>query len=75
MSQPKIVAFAGSLRTESYNKKLIAIAAESARAAGAEVTLVDLRDLALPLFDQDIEHMLDDLVVEHAGDYTQHLLN
>jgi len=55
MSQPKIVAFAGSLRTESYNKKLIAIAAEAARAAGAEVTLVDLRDLALPLFDQDIE--------------------
>src|SRR6478735_6102428 len=55
MSQPKIVAFAGSLRTASYNKKLIAIAAEAARAAGAEVTLVDLRDLALPLFDQDIE--------------------
>ena len=55
MSQPKIAAFAGSLRSGSLNKKLIAFAAEAARAAGAEVTLVDLRDLALPLFDQDFE--------------------
>jgi NAD(P)H-dependent FMN reductase len=55
MSQPKLVVFAGSLRTGSYNKKLAAIAADAARAAGAEVTLVDLRELNLPLFDQDIE--------------------
>jgi chromate reductase, NAD(P)H dehydrogenase (quinone) len=55
MSQPKIAAFAGSLRTGSFNKKLLAIAVEAARAAGGEVTVVDLRDLALPLFDQDIE--------------------
>jgi NAD(P)H-dependent FMN reductase len=55
MSQPKIVAFAGSLRAGSFNKKLIALAADAARAGGAEVTVVDLRDLALPLFDQDLE--------------------
>ena len=55
MSQPKIVAFAGSTRTGSFNKKIIAIAADAARAAGAEVTVVDLRDLALPLFDEDLE--------------------
>jgi NAD(P)H-dependent FMN reductase len=55
MSTPKIVAFAGSLRTGSFNKKLLAIAVDACRAAGAEVTSIDLRELGLPLFDQDIE--------------------
>ena len=55
MSQPKILAFAGSTRTGSFNKKLTAIAADAARAAGATVTLVDLRDFALPLYDGDLE--------------------
>ena len=52
---PRILAFAGSLRRESFNKKLVAIAAHSAREAGAEVTLIDLKDFPLPLFDQDLE--------------------
>jgi NAD(P)H-dependent FMN reductase len=52
---PKILAFAGSLRTESYNKKLIKIAVAGARAAGADVTLIDLRDYPLPIFDEDLE--------------------
>lgn len=55
MSQAKILAFAGSTRTGSYNKQLIKIAADDARAAGAMVTLIDLRDLPLPLFDEDLE--------------------
>ncbi|HEY5793101.1 MAG TPA: NAD(P)H-dependent oxidoreductase, partial [Chthoniobacterales bacterium] len=31
MSQPKILAFAGSTRAESFNKKLVRLAAEAAR--------------------------------------------
>ncbi|HEY9674379.1 MAG TPA: NAD(P)H-dependent oxidoreductase [Waterburya sp.] len=52
---PKILAFAGSAREASFNKRLVNIAAEGARAAGAEVTVVDLRDLPMPLYDGDLE--------------------
>lgn len=55
MSAPKIVAFAGSTRTDSVNKKLVRLAAAAARDAGADVTFVDLRDLDLPLYDGDLE--------------------
>jgi len=51
----KILAFAGSARAGSFNKKLVAIAAEGAREAGAEVTLIDLRDYEMPLYDGDLE--------------------
>jgi len=54
-TSPKILAFAGSTRTESFNKKLVKIAATGARNAGAEVTLIDLRDFPLPLYDGDLE--------------------
>lgn len=52
---PRILAFAGSLRTDSWNKKLVAQAAQAARDAGADVTLLDLRDLPMPIYDGDIE--------------------
>ena len=52
---PRILAFASSTRRESFNKKLVAIAAQGAREAGAEVTLIDLKDFPLPLSDQDLE--------------------
>lgn len=52
---PRILAFAGSLRRESLNKKLSRLAAEAARAAGAEVTWIDLRDFSIPLYDGDLE--------------------
>jgi NAD(P)H-dependent FMN reductase len=55
MSNVRIVAFAGSLRSGSFNKKLIRIAAAGARAAGAGVTEIDLRDIPMPLYDGDIE--------------------
>ena len=52
---PKILAFAGSTRKESFNKKLVKIAADAARAAGAQVTFLDLRDIPMPLYDGDLE--------------------
>ena len=52
---PRILAFAGSLRAGSFNKRLIKIAVEGAREAGAEVTLIDLLDFPLPILNQDDE--------------------
>jgi len=54
-SKARILAFAGSTRIDSYNKKLAAAAAKGAEDAGASVTLIDLRDYPMPLFDQDLE--------------------
>lgn len=55
MPTPKILAFAGSLRRDSYNKKMVAVAARGARDAGAEVTILDLASIPLPIFDEDLE--------------------
>ena len=51
----RILAFSGSTRTDSYNKKLVKVAMRGAEAAGAQVTYVDLRELELPLYDGDLE--------------------
>jgi chromate reductase, NAD(P)H dehydrogenase (quinone) len=72
---PRILAFAGSARRDSYNKRLIRIAAEAAKAAGAEVTLIDLADYPLPIMDEDVEKAgfpenatrLKQLFLEHEG--------
>ena len=50
-----ILAFAGSTRSGSLNKKALGIAAEAARDSGAEVTVIDLRDYPLPIYDGDLE--------------------
>jgi len=55
MTAPRILAFAGSLRTASFNKRLVHIAATAATSAGAETTVIDLRDYTLPVFDEDLE--------------------
>ncbi len=55
MEKIKVVAISGSLREDSYNRKLVHIAAEGAKAAGAEVTEVNLKDYPMPLFDEDLE--------------------
>ena len=76
MTQVKILAFAGSARKDSFNKKLVQIAAASATTAGAEVTVIDLKEFPMPLFDQDLEQAsgvpehavrLKQLFVEHDG--------
>jgi NAD(P)H-dependent FMN reductase len=76
MTPPRILAFAGATRTESWNKKLIRVGAESVRRAGGEVTLIDLRDVAMPLYDGDLEKQeglpagareLKRLMLEHDG--------
>jgi NAD(P)H-dependent FMN reductase len=54
-SKPNILAFAASTRSQSFNKKLVRIAADGARAAGAQVDVVDLRDFPMPIYDGDLE--------------------
>jgi chromate reductase, NAD(P)H dehydrogenase (quinone) len=55
VTAPKILAFAGSLRRDSLNKKLARVAADAARTAGGDVTLIDLKDLPMPVYDGDLE--------------------
>lgn len=51
----RLLAISGSARKESFNAKLLALVAQGALEAGAEVTRVDLREYALPLYDGDLE--------------------
>lgn len=51
----RIVGFAGSLRKGSYNKMLLANAAEIARGQGAEAELIDLGNPEIPLYNWDVE--------------------
>lgn len=53
--KPRILCFAGSTRTDSWNKKLARHAAELVVAAGGDATWLDLRELELPLYDGDLE--------------------
>lgn len=51
----KVLAFAGSSRRESLNKKLVRVAAAGAEDAGAQVKVIDLADYPMPLFNKDLE--------------------
>lgn len=74
--KPKILAFAGSLREHSYSKRVVKTALKGAEEAGAEVTYIDLRDYAMPIYDQDLRDKdgfsenalkLQKLLSEHDG--------
>jgi NAD(P)H-dependent FMN reductase len=51
----RILAFAGSARRDSLNKKLARAAHAAAQAAGARATYVDLDDYPMPLYHGDLE--------------------
>lgn len=51
----KYLLFSGSLRTESLNRKLVAVAQGLLQNKGNEVQVADLRELAIPVYDGDIE--------------------
>ncbi|MBX6426263.1 MAG: NAD(P)H-dependent oxidoreductase [Variibacter sp.] len=55
MSQPRILVFAGSVRTGSFNARLAALAAKELTRLDAEVTLISLVDFPLPLYNADAE--------------------
>ena len=52
---PRILAFAGSVRRDSLNRKLLAATVDAVREAGAEATTISLGDFPLPLYDGDLE--------------------
>ena len=73
---PKILAFAGSLREKSYNKRVLKTAIRGAEAAGAQVTEIDLRDYAIPIYNADDQEKggfpenaekLQKILLEHDG--------
>lgn len=55
MAEMKVLAFSGSTRADSFNKKLVLESAEIARKMGATVTVIDLKDYPIPLYDADLE--------------------
>ncbi len=56
MEALKALAFSGSLKKDSFNKKALKVAVETAKKYGAEVKEVDLAELNLPIYNQDLEN-------------------
>jgi NAD(P)H-dependent FMN reductase len=54
-SSARILAFSGSLRHASLNTRLLHVTVDAVRDAGGSVTVVDLREFPLPLYDGDLE--------------------
>jgi chromate reductase, NAD(P)H dehydrogenase (quinone) len=63
MTQLKMTAFSGSLRTASWNKKLLLHGCDYLREKGCIINYIDLRSLEMPLFDEDLE----DKIGMHPG--------
>ncbi|MFS2317044.1 NADPH-dependent FMN reductase [Maricaulis sp. D1M11] len=52
---PRLLIFSGSIRQASFNRKLAKAAVEPAQALGFDVTLLDLADYDMPLYNGDLE--------------------
>ena len=72
--KPTILAFAGSLREHSFNKRVLKTAIGGAEKAGAEVTYVDLRDYPMPIYNPDDqeENGMDENALKFQGLLAQH---
>jgi chromate reductase len=55
MRYPKILAFAGSIRTGSFNAQLAALVAKELALLDVETTLISLTDYPMPIYDGDLE--------------------
>ncbi|HZY17402.1 MAG TPA: NAD(P)H-dependent oxidoreductase [Ramlibacter sp.] len=51
----QLLVFAGSTRAASFNRQLAGVAATMGRAAGAQVTYLELADFDVPLYNADLE--------------------
>lgn len=71
-AETKVLAFSGSLRNDSFNKKLINEAAEIAKGLGAEVTVIDLKEFPMPIYDSDLEQS--EGMPESVRKFRSHLL-
>lgn len=54
-AEVNVLAFAGSTREDSVNKKLVKEAANAAHQLGAKVTFINLKDYPMPFYDEDLE--------------------
>ena len=55
MPDMKLLVFAGSTRQQSFNRRLAQVAADAARDAGADTTLLELSDFDIPMYNADLE--------------------
>jgi NAD(P)H-dependent FMN reductase len=55
MRHPRILTFAGSIRTGSLNAQLAALVAKELALLDVEVTLISLVDYPIPIYDGDLE--------------------
>ncbi|MGZ8193804.1 MAG: NADPH-dependent FMN reductase [Methylobacter sp.] len=73
---PKILAFSGSARKDSYNQLLVRIAASGAEKSGMDVSVISLANFPMPIFNQDLEsaegmpqkaRQFKQLLIDHDG--------